>query len=265
MATIEENYNFWNHTSDWDQHYGEAWSRRWGSSLFQWRVTVYPRIAAQLPSGHLLEIASGYGRWTEFLLPHCQSYHGIDLAERCVFACRQRFPDHRFSVNDGKSLEMVDDDSIDFCFSFESLVHANPETMESYLTELARVLKPEGVAFLHHSNLGSFPAYFAWTTAIPNPWRDRLAEMGLIDSSQWRDPDITAPWVREAAEKRGLGCLSQETVNWGTRRPIDAFTKLKKGYGGRPALFENTRFLDEVELSHQLWENYRGISTSPSS
>jgi hypothetical protein len=48
---------------------------------------------------------------------------------------------------------MIENGSIDFAFSFDSLVHAESDVMSSYAHELARVLKPGGVAFLHHSNL----------------------------------------------------------------------------------------------------------------
>lgn len=51
---------------------------------------------------------------------------------------------------------MVADSSVDFAFSFDSLVYVEAEVLKGYLTELARVLKPDGVAFLHHSNLGAY-------------------------------------------------------------------------------------------------------------
>ena len=59
-------------------------------------------------------------------------------------------------MNDGHSLPMVGDTSIDFAFSFDSLVLVEADTLARYLSELARVLKPDGVAFLHHSNFGAY-------------------------------------------------------------------------------------------------------------
>jgi hypothetical protein len=58
----------------------------------------------------------------------------------------------------GKSLSAVADGSIDFAFSFDSLVHFEVDAMESYLRELACKLSADGVAFLDHSNLGEYPA-----------------------------------------------------------------------------------------------------------
>src|SRR4029078_6736404 len=84
------------------------------------------------------------------------SYAAVDVAENCVKACRERFadvPHARFEVGDGKSLPFVDDASIDFAFSFDSLVHADAEAMRGYLGELARTLRPGAHGFIQHSNL----------------------------------------------------------------------------------------------------------------
>ena len=54
---------------------------------------------------------------------------------------------------------MAADASIDFAFSFDSLVHAEANILESYISELARVLKANAIAFIHHS----FAARSTWT------------------------------------------------------------------------------------------------------
>ena len=83
-----------------------------GNSELQWHVTVLPRIARFLPAGTILEIAPGFGRWTHYLKDHCRELIVVDLAARCIEACRQRFASAShisYHVNDGKSLEMVHD------------------------------------------------------------------------------------------------------------------------------------------------------------
>jgi hypothetical protein len=50
----------------------------------------------------------------------------------------------------------VGDGSIDFAFSFDSLVHVEADALASYVAGLARVLTEKGVAFLHHSNYGAY-------------------------------------------------------------------------------------------------------------
>jgi len=113
--------------------------------------------------GRILEIAPGHGRWTQFLQDHCTSLIGVDLATTCVSECRSKFksdPRLHFEVGDGRKLPMVTDASIDFAFSFDSLVHAEADILESYASELARVLKPNAIAFLHHSKPRDFDRTF---------------------------------------------------------------------------------------------------------
>src|SRR5919204_2447169 len=156
MPSVAENRESWNETYTWERD-GDEWSDPWGGAEAQWHFTLLPRIHAFVPTGILLEIAPGFGRWTRYLRGLCESLVVVDLSERCISACRKRFAAAKhvkYYVNDGFTLPMLPNRSIDFAFSFDSLVHAEADVVDSYLAEVARVLQPEGVAFLHHSNLG---------------------------------------------------------------------------------------------------------------
>jgi hypothetical protein len=39
----------------------------------------------------ILEIASGFGRWAPYLINHCTTYNGVDIAERCIAHCRRTY------------------------------------------------------------------------------------------------------------------------------------------------------------------------------
>src|SRR5579863_1808939 len=152
MPSISENRKLWDGT--WSQD-GDVWSGWWGTPHAQWVGCLLPRVFPFL-KGRILEIGPGHGRWTQFLQPHCASLIGIDLVQACVERCTERFSHYlnlEFEVNDGLTFPMIENGSIDFAFSFDSLVHVESDVMFSYTNELARVLKPGGVAFLHHSNL----------------------------------------------------------------------------------------------------------------
>ena len=130
MATVDENQSFWA-LYDWSGS-GEEWSEGWGGSHAQWYGVVLPRIARFLPASSILEIAPGHGRWTAFLREHCDQLSIVDLDAACIDACRERFAgDERiaYHVNDGRSLDMIEDGSVDFAFSFDSLVHADAEVI----------------------------------------------------------------------------------------------------------------------------------------
>lgn len=158
MATVERNKEIWNKNYAWTQQ-GEEWSSAWGGSEAQWFFAILPRIHAFVPAGAILEIAPGFGRWTNYLKDWCKHLTVVDLSEKCINACKKRFAADShiiYYVNDGKSLEIVDDQSIDFVFSFDSLVHSEADVIEKYLEQLSRKLKPNGIGFIHHSNLAHY-------------------------------------------------------------------------------------------------------------
>jgi SAM-dependent methyltransferase len=143
MASIDENKQVWDTTYDWSQA-GDEWSSGWGSPRAQWEGCILPRIFPFL-GGRILEIAPGHGRWTQFLEAQCASLIGIDLASSCVEHCKKRFKDYvnlEFQVNDGLALPMVDDASIDFAFSFDSLVQLSPMRSLAMLVNLRGCSNP---------------------------------------------------------------------------------------------------------------------------
>jgi len=134
---------------------------------------------------------------------------------------------------------MVEDASIDFAFSFDSLVHAESDVVSSYVRELARVLKPGGVAFLHHSNFGA-ARYIVWENA---------RRLILRRPHQaWRASTMSAAKMRKFAESAGMTCAQQEVVPWGTRWPlmIDCMSTLVNTPGGPSVVVENPRFMEEA-------------------
>jgi SAM-dependent methyltransferase len=195
MKDLEWNYKRWQETEDWSSR-GDRWSKDTGGTEAQWYWFVYPRVQRYLPAGRILEIAPGYGRWTQFLVDKADEVIGVDLAPRCVAACNERFAGTSFKcyVNDGLTMPMVEDASVDFVFSFGSFAHMEEDVAGSYITEIARVLKPDGNAFIHHSNGGG--AY----DGIPPRNFSRLS----------------AKFVAEKAVAVGLLPITQELHSWGT-------------------------------------------------
>jgi ubiquinone/menaquinone biosynthesis C-methylase UbiE len=207
MGTITENKKLWT-DYDW-QKQGDEWSAEWGTTEILWWGTIRPRINAFVPTDTILEIAPGLGRCTQYLKNLCQQLTVVDLTERCIEACKERFSGDRhitYHVNDGKSLAMIPNDSVDFVFSFDSLVHVEADVIEAYLSQLALKLKPNGVGFLHHSNIGAYvnrstgklPFYFNNTN----------------NGSNWRAESMTAKRFEEYCTKAGLQCVLQEVIDF---------------------------------------------------
>jgi SAM-dependent methyltransferase len=239
---ISENSQIWGQAYDWPQE-GDEWSAWWGTPHAQWAGCLYPRVFPFL-KGRILEIAPGHGRWTQFLQAHGESLIGIDLARACVERCTERFghnPNVNFECNDGLTFPMIESGSIDFAFSFDSLVHAEFDVMSSYTKELARVLKRGGVAFLHHSNLDAVLRYF-----VLDKVKRRVSRRPFF--FHHRAPSMSAEKMRTLAGGAGMMCVQQEIVPWGTGWPrmIDCMSTIANTPGNQCHVVRNPRFMEEA-------------------
>ncbi|HQP30870.1 MAG TPA: tetratricopeptide repeat protein, partial [Deltaproteobacteria bacterium] len=234
--SIQRNREQWSHY-DWSEG-SDEWSACWGGTEQLWQRTLLPRIGAFLPAGHILEIAPGFGRCTQYLVPQSRTLSIVDLTERCIEACRKRFKDYthiRYFVNDGQSLDMIADNSIDFVFSWDSLVHVEKDVMRAYLRQLAVKLKPGAYGFLHHSNIGSF--------------LDAASGKLTVENRHWRGESMSAALFRAYCEEAGLECLRQEILAWGGDVLNDCLSTFRRPAGGpRPKtdIEENPGFMEEA-------------------
>jgi ubiquinone/menaquinone biosynthesis C-methylase UbiE len=269
LPTVEENKLYWD-TYNWKQK-GEEWSRAWGGSDFEWYGTIFPRLHAFVPTETILEIAPGFGRWTEYLKDLCKNLVIVDLSEKCIQACKERFSsctNITYYVNDGKSLDFVEDGSIDLAFSFDSLVHAEDDVLEAYINQLARKLRRDGVGFIHHSNLGEYKSYFSLIKKI-NLRRVMkvLEKIRLVDRDEGRSISVTARKFEKYVEKANMQCISQEIINWSTRRLIDCisvFTQKGSIWMRTNKVMRNRKFMRETKWASKLSDLY-GVKPSKKS
>ena len=261
MPDIEDNRAIWSQEWDWSQN-GDEWSAPWGGTDALWHGALLPRIHAWVPTGGtILEIAPGYGRWTQYLKDLCSRLVVVDLTEGCIDACRVRFAESDnidYHVNDGRSLDMVEDGSIDFAFSFDSLVHAEAEVIEAYVEQLARKLKPDGVGFIHHSNIGVHKRLARISKKAPGRLMRPLVNRGLlIDVYAWRAESMTADLFAAQCEGAGLSCFAQEKINWEHGRYlIDAlslFTPRGSRWARQRTVVRNPFFTDEAKRMSRLY------------
>jgi ubiquinone/menaquinone biosynthesis C-methylase UbiE len=255
MPTVDENLKQWNSREGWIASEGDHWSDLWGNEQSLWHFVILPRIREFLPAGRVLEIAPGCGRWTQYLKDQCEHLTVVDLAPYCIEVCKQKFcssSNISYVVNDGKSFPGVADHSVDFIFSFDSLVHAESDIIREYLHEISRVLTPDGVAFLHHSNSGIYAKSARFMDHVPTKGRiGRIIHSWFPFSLGWRARSVTAGLIQEFSRNASLRCFRQERISWESSRYLrDALsTVTPKGsmWDRPPVLVDNPHFAKEAE------------------
>jgi SAM-dependent methyltransferase len=133
--------------NDWqEQHLG------WVPALPQLERVVFPHLR---PEAVVVELGPGTGRYSRSIaarLPQGQ-LHLVDHSPFIVSFLTTYFADNpRVSVhlNDGASLPFADNDWADLVFSAGTLIALGLGTIELYLREFRRVLKPGGLAIFDY-------------------------------------------------------------------------------------------------------------------
>lgn len=156
--------------------------------------------------GTLLEIGPGGGRFTEVLLPRCDVLIAADTSASMLKRIRQRFPASekvRCIHLDGTGLAAVADCTVDAAFSYGVFVHLQQWDIYRYLEEIARVLRPGGVALIQHSNTFSDAGWKYFLREVPL----QVNRNKLFGTYTVMTPDVMA----EFATRAGLECVECRT------------------------------------------------------
>ena len=159
----------------------------------------------------VLDLGAGTGRLTLLLAPRVKSIHSFDLSAEMLRVCRERLlaiglSNWQVDVADHRQLP-VKDHSADLVVSGWSVAYLavwNPETwreeLETWITEMKRVLKPNGKIILFESlttgsetpiPLEHLKNYYAW-----------LDQAGF--GNKWIRTDYKFESVEEAVESLGF-------------------------------------------------------------
>jgi SAM-dependent methyltransferase len=155
-----------------DNSRGEAVARATGA----WTADQLDHALAVDREDTLLELGCGAGRIGRELAPRCGRWIGVDISPNMIRVARRRLAhlDHaRLEVLERSSLGLLDDASVDKAYTVAVLCHMDKEDLFLYLRELARVLKPGGLAYLE-----------TWNLADPTGWRRWMYEV-----EQWNRSD----------------------------------------------------------------------------
>jgi ubiquinone/menaquinone biosynthesis C-methylase UbiE len=244
MPTLDDNKLVFNIKQNW-VHYGEEWSRSWGGSNMHWHAVLLPRIYKFIPTDNILDIGAGQGRFAQFLKGYANNLILVDISEECIETCKKRFAKDKniqYFVNDGKSLDMIRDNSIDFVFSHDALVFVEEPDLKEYIGQLAYKIKKNGVAFIHHSNLAAYWYY----NKLSQRSIKLLRRLKLIEDDYWRAYTVSAAKVKEMCNAVGLECIVQEVIPWYTKKTfVDCYSLIvhkDSVWARKPKVFRNREF-----------------------
>ena len=140
-----------------------------------------------------VEIGPGGGRWTRYLLGFKKLYV-VDYYSELLDEVKRRFrrPHVTFIKNNGTDFPGIDDQSVDFLFSFGTFVHLDAHLIEGYLNNMRRILRAGANVVIHYSDKTKIMAQindgFADTT--PAQMRSLVLDAGYKICEE----DLTSMW-----------------------------------------------------------------------
>lgn len=157
---MDENLNTYNSKEvlNWYKQFNE---------LMPTEKMIFAYYADFIQNATCLDIGIGGGRTTDYLIKSCKRYFGIDYSRGFVDLVKTKFPDANISVLDARNLSFFKDNTFDFVnFSFNGIDYVDLDGRKKILSEMQRVLKPNGILFFstHNKNHSSFNKF---------PWKNK--------------------------------------------------------------------------------------------
>ena len=190
----------WNARAREDAGYYTAFGRRQpdDAEFFATATGVINDLEAELRrvkpeergSWRALEIGCGPGRLMRPMSRHFVEIHGVDVSDEMIARAREKLADVPHAhphVTDGASLSQFEDESFDFVYSYAVFQHIpSREVVLQYLREIARVLRPGGLARLQFTGLPE-------TQAAADTWAGaRFTSQDLLEFAQMHDFQVLA-------------------------------------------------------------------------
>jgi SAM-dependent methyltransferase len=130
-----------------------GYTETWDGHKYNWSEKIKNFIKEQIGFNKdkiSLEIGCGSGYWTDFLAENSNLVYAIDLIPRPEFKNNNityiENQDRQFNCSN------LEDNSVDFAFSFGVFCHFSLDACESYLKDVLRVLKKGGTAIFMYSD-----------------------------------------------------------------------------------------------------------------
>lgn len=130
----------------------------------------------------ILDLACGIGRTCKWVAPFVKQYHGVDFIDDMIIKARAYNKDYTnvtFHVNDGRTLGIFENDFFDIVYSELAFQHMPKNIQKSYVKEVYRVLKKEGLFYVDIPRIEYYNdnSYALTELEIENLFKDFEIEM----------------------------------------------------------------------------------------
>jgi ubiquinone/menaquinone biosynthesis C-methylase UbiE len=164
-----------------------------------------------------LDFACGHGRMANIFAQWSRKLTCSDIQEESIAYCQKRFLSYpadctfEFVVNSLEGIPL-EDESVTFIYSWDSMVHFNIEILDRYISEFERILMPGGSGFIHHSN---YCGVYGPSDTIWN------------DNPHCR-ASVSAEDVKKVFLQNRLSVVKQVNITWETKEDLDCITVFLK-------------------------------------
>ena len=208
---------------DWDERarrnaflYIASWRKDWNEESFfesgeqdyvQLVLPILQKLQFDPASKSMAELGCGAGRMTRSFAQRFLSVSAVDISAEMQSRAKaylRPVSNIRWVLSDGETLSEIEDNSVDFVFSYLVLQHMpNKQLVIRSIVEMMRILRPGGV-FLFQFN-GSKQPTMNWKGRVISEALDGLSSVGLRRVSQKMaglagiDPEMVGKTWRGAA------------------------------------------------------------------
>lgn len=212
LDATEWNRDFcaWYHINKMDEYFesaesSEALERFWGKD------TVFYRMFEQLDLENVIELAVGHGRHIKMYEPKANHIVVVDILQKNIDYCKERYRNFNkidYYCNNGYNLNELNNNTYTALFSYDAMVHFEMMDIFEYLKDIYRVLKPNGMALLHHSNN---------TSDYKKSFSD------AVNGRNYMSKDLFA----YLSYRAGFDVVDQKVIDWGLK-DLDCISLLRK-------------------------------------
>ncbi len=163
--TVEWNKKVWDSYA-WPKD-GDEWSEMadsCGVPYETWKASLVKTFLAPYLGTEkcAVEIGPGHGRWTALIAPKVRHLTVVDVSEKCLRFCMNRF-ESRGNISyclDGSKDPAKGWDTFagsklkgyaDFIWSFDTFVHVEEPELRAYVKDFALIMKPSAMGVIHHA------------------------------------------------------------------------------------------------------------------